>query len=173
MPQHTNSDLSHEEKKEFIISKLKEGWSLTRIGTRLNVSKQRVYQLMTQYSIPTPEKKKKGYWKEQDNRLKWLQRLLCSKGVDAKDRETITDIYKKDLDKYFPKYCPVLGLELIYGAVGTRAEHSASIDQYNASKGYTVDNINIISWRANRIKNDGTLEDLTKIVAWMQQRSAT
>ena len=173
MAYRTNNNLSHEEKKELITSKLKDGWSLERIGLKLSVSKQRVYQMMTQYSIPTPEKKKKGYWKEQDDRLKWLQRILCSRGVDVKEREAIIDEYQKDLNKYLPKYCPVLGVELVYGATGARVEYSASVDQFNASQGYTFDNINVISWKANRIKNDGTLEDLTKIVAWMQQRSTT
>lgn len=43
-----------------------------------------------------------------------------------------------------------------------------SIDRINQDSGYTKDNIRVISWRANHIKNDATLEELEKIVAYVK-----
>jgi hypothetical protein len=43
------------------------------------------------------------------------------------------------------------------------------IDRIDTSKGYLKDNIKVISWRANRLKSDGTLEELEKIVNYMRK----
>ena len=45
---------------------------------------------------------------------------------------------------------------------------SPSIDRIDSTKGYTKDNIQIISWRANRIKNDSTPEELMQIATYMR-----
>ena len=73
--------------------------------------------------------------------------------------------------------CPVLGIPL-YSAVfesgNNRSEskakphdNSPTVDRIDSCKGYTIDNIQIISWRANRIKNDATPEELKKIADYM------
>lgn len=62
----------------------------------------------------------------------------------------------------WPSHCPVLGIKLDYEAVG-RQEDSVSFDRLDPSKGYEDGNVVIVSWRANRIKNDGTPEEHQKI----------
>lgn len=57
-----------------------------------------------------------------------------------------------------PKFCPVLGIEMIVGH--TIKDYSPSIDRINPKGGYTMNNIVIISYRANRLKKDATLEEL-------------
>jgi hypothetical protein len=42
-----------------------------------------------------------------------------------------------------------------------------SIDRIDSKKGYTKDNCQIISMRANRIKNDATIEELQTIVNYL------
>lgn len=69
-------------------------------------------------------------------------------------------------DLVFPTHCPILGLELDYFN-DTRAENSVTFDRVDPSKGYVKDNVVIISWRANRIKNDGTAEEHLKIANFM------
>ena len=69
-------------------------------------------------------------------------------------------------DLVYPKYCPVLGMELNWFAE-VRAENSPSIDRIDSAKGYTKDNVVVMSWRANRIKNDGTLQEHQKIVDFL------
>lgn len=66
-------------------------------------------------------------------------------------------------DIVVPEFCPLLGIPLY---VGTRQvkSNSPTIDRKDSTRGYTSDNIWVISWRANRIKADGTYEELKMIV---------
>ena len=66
--------------------------------------------------------------------------------------------------------CPILGLELDY-FTEVRTENSPSFDRIDPSKGYVKGNVQIVSWRANRIKNDGTAEEHEKIAAHMRAQA--
>lgn len=68
----------------------------------------------------------------------------------------------------FPEYCPVFGVKL---TEGTRQDHqnSPSLDRVDSGKGYTIDNVAIISHRANFVKNRGTAEEHRRIADWMDQ----
>lgn len=66
-----------------------------------------------------------------------------------------------------PAHCPIFGFELKYGGRGTRAHNSASLDRINSSMGYVPGNVQIISWRANDLKRDATLEELQQLVAYL------
>jgi hypothetical protein len=69
-------------------------------------------------------------------------------------------------DVSVPTQCPVLGLRLEFGD-GVKTDASPSIDRIDSSKGYTKDNIWVISWKANRLKSNATLEDVVRIAAAM------
>ena len=72
-------------------------------------------------------------------------------------------------DLKLPKRCPLLGIEIDYssdkGGPGNVKPNSPSLDRIDSSKGYTPDNVWVISRRANTIKNDATLAELKMIVA--------
>jgi len=57
-----------------------------------------------------------------------------------------------------PTHCPILGVELDWFA-DKRQENSPSLDRLDNNKGYVKGNVVIISWRANRIKNNGTKDE--------------
>ena len=63
--------------------------------------------------------------------------------------------------------CPVFGTEFPAGQKRWVNE-SATIDRKDVAKGYVVGNIDIISHRANQIKNDGTIEELMAICDYMR-----
>lgn len=65
-------------------------------------------------------------------------------------------------DIIIPDYCPVLGIKL---ETGNRREkyNSPSIDRIDNKKGYTNNNIIIVSNRANILKKDATLDELVMI----------
>lgn len=151
-------------REEIIRKALSEGKTAKEIGRLIGgVSRQRVYQLMDRYGINTPEIKRHGFWKYQSPEMKWLQRTTNSKGIDRAVRLSIAE----DLRDGFPTHCPVLGIPLVYGEKGIRTDNSASLDRTDCSKGYEVGNVKVISWRANRIKNNGTLEDFKKLVDYL------
>ena len=52
---------------------------------------------------------------------------------------------------------------MMRGGVSER-EDSPSLDRLDSSLGYTPENVWWISYRANRLKNDSTLEELEKLV---------
>jgi len=66
-----------------------------------------------------------------------------------------------------PSHCPVLGIPLDR----RNSDHAPSVDRFDNNKGYTKDNINIISQRANRVKSDATLEEIEKLYRWMKKNS--
>lgn len=62
-------------------------------------------------------------------------------------------------DIVIPEMCPILEVPLIKGTKGNY-EYSPSLDRIDNLKGYTPDNIQIISKKANSMKNSATLEEL-------------
>ncbi len=72
----------------------------------------------------------------------------------------------------WPSHCPVLGIELNYYAEKAE-EASPSFDRTDSNLGYEVGNVRIISWRANRVKNDGTAEEHRLIADYLDKISST
>lgn len=66
-----------------------------------------------------------------------------------------------------PKYCPMLGILLKIES--SRKGSGPSIDRIIPKLGYTKENIVVISDRANRIKCDATLNELKKIVFFLEK----
>jgi hypothetical protein len=65
-------------------------------------------------------------------------------------------------DIVIPDYCPVLNIKL---DTGDRRRHgnAPSIDRIDNTKGYTKENIMVVSNRANMLKNDASLDELIMI----------
>lgn len=73
---------------------------------------------------------------------------------------------------HWPEFCPALGIKLKYEAQRDRnANDAPTIDRINPDLGYTLDNVQIISRKANRIKNDGTPEEVMKVAIFMKGNS--
>ena len=70
-------------------------------------------------------------------------------------------------DIVIPKRCPVLGIRLFQSQKG-RSDNSPSLDRQNPRRGYVPGNVAVISFRANRIKNDATVQELEKLLRWMK-----
>lgn len=74
--------------------------------------------------------------------------------------EQIKELYPID------NKCPILGVELKWGFP---KDTSPSLDRIDTSKGYTFENCQIISNRANRIKSDSTIEELQAILNYLKE----
>lgn len=79
----------------------------------------------------------------------------------------------KDIDDMWPPTgrCPVFP-DVLLEHGGGHSPSSASLDRLNSSMGYTRENCRIISWRANRLKNDATAAELQQILSYMQANGA-
>ena len=75
--------------------------------------------------------------------------------------ESIIDMWPED------GKCPILGIPLRLDNPAT-SDDSPSIDRVDSTKGYTEDNCCVISHKANRIKNNGTIEELRAILYFME-----
>ncbi len=128
------------------------------------------------------------------NREQWW-RKMC--GDMSKNREHIKD-YRKLLggrreDEVLPEYCPVFrNLRLNYTQIdfdkgkknikrcsevagySERGEtwSFASIDRIDSSKGYSYDNIRIISQYANQLKNCGSIDQMRMLLKYMDEQNS-
>lgn len=74
------------------------------------------------------------------------------------------------LDIPLPETCPILGIpiETINPIPGRKHPNSPSLDQIRPGEGYTPTNTMVISWRANELKSNGTLDEFERLVAFLR-----
>lgn len=152
---------------------MEDGFSLDAIGASYGVSKQRIYQVLRKYDINTPYRKRRNFLKGKEPKYHWLDKMLINKGVEKSQRLRLLN------DLSLPDVCPALGIKINYdgnaGAKpgwGGRNDDSPSMDRIDSNRGYEPDNIQIISWRANRIKNDSTPEELKLLAEFMEGKTS-
>lgn len=68
-------------------------------------------------------------------------------------------------DIAIPEKCPVLGIPLEVGK-NKPGNASPSLDRIRGDLGYVRENVRVISYRANRIRNDATVEELEAVLAY-------
>lgn len=84
----------------------------------------------------------------------------------AKARGTEFSIEVSDI--VIPDVCPVLGIKLNMNSGKSGAyKNSPSLDRKDNSKGYTPDNIWVISQEANAMKHSASPEELIKFANWV------
>jgi hypothetical protein len=104
-------------------------------------------------------------WRDKEYKYVMLSTARCR----AKKNGVEFSLVPEDLE--WPTHCPILGVEIEYRGRGRGAlSNSASLDRLDNSKGYVAGNVFVISWRANRIKNDATAEEHRKIAAWIDSK---
>ncbi len=115
-------------------------------------------------------------WKEMCLREQYSENinsyLITSKLLEscrhrAKYRNKIYSISRKNI--FVPDKCPLLGIPLAKGK-GKIWDNSPTIDRFDNDKGYTPENIMIISHKANRMKNQCSINQLEKIYIGYTQR---
>lgn len=73
-------------------------------------------------------------------------------------------------DIVIPSVCPALGIKLNLdrSESKTRGDTTPSLDRIKPELGYVKGNICVISWRANRLKNSCSLEELKNLVKYVE-----
>ena len=117
------------------------------------------------YREANPDKVKQ--WSENSyikNRITWLL-------YDAKKRAEIKglefSLTREDI--MIPDICPILNIPIIIDAGKGRTGNGPSIDRLDNKKGYTKNNILIVSDRANTLKSDSTQKERESIYAYYKK----
>jgi hypothetical protein len=106
-----------------------------------------------------PSQVRKRHWRKEFP----IKSLLRSADRRAKSRGIPFNLTESDI--VLPDTCPVLGLPLFYGSRQLK-DNSPTIDEIVVGKGYVPGNILIVSWRANRLKSDASLEEIQRIATF-------
>ena len=98
----------------------------------------------------------------------WSLYTVIRLKAKAKQKQLPFDLTEADIQQ--PQYCPVLGLELVYRPNGyLRCPEMATIDRMDPKLGYVKGNVHTISSKANRLKNNATLEEMEAIMDYMKR----
>lgn len=184
------SKLSVEEKQK-LLELAKQGVSYTELAKMFDnrLTKQRIKQICQKNNVDAFKIKQQNLEKEHTKRMtaKWgkqwnnrdvrmsyvyqtMREKFRAKKANAVRLGKPWDIEFGDLE--FPVNCPVLDIELNYFAE-VRAENSPSFDCLDPTKGYVKGNVIVMSWRANRIKNDGTAKEHRQIAQFIEQNCSS
>jgi hypothetical protein len=98
--------------------------------------------------------------------------MRCSAQKRAKKQGLEFDITTDFLIEIAPKTCPVFHEPLEYGG-GQKTKMSASLDRIDSTKGYTRDNVQIISSLANSMKSNATVKEMIFFAHWVGTDFAT
>jgi hypothetical protein len=171
MPFKKKSDWTVEEIKILI----EEGKSMKEIGDFFGLSRQRIKQICEKHKLPSTVKTRQqiraeAYFAKWGNKEKTDLYTVCRekfrrKKASAKTKGIDWTVQFGELE--WPKECPILGLEIDYFAE-ERQENSPSFDRIDPSRGYVAGNVRIVSWRANRIKNDGSAKEHRLIAEYLE-----
>ena len=131
---------------------------LSKIPEFKDLNWKQIYSAIRNIKNPDRERK---YYDKNPSYLLWR---------NAKARSIRKNIYFKleKEDIKIPVRCPVLGL-VLHRYPGKRGggPSSPTIDRIDPTKGYTKENVHVISKRANMLKNDATPEELVQICKWV------
>lgn len=155
-------------KLNLIEELINQGYTEEEVGLNLNQTRQGISYLICRYlpHLKKSERKKKPIEKQIRTDLEKRQQYLLSR-KRANARRIGYEINLNYSDLTWPEVCPILGLTIDYYAE-SRQENSPSFDRINSNIGYLPGNVRVISWRANRIKNDGTAEEHKKIADYLE-----
>jgi len=108
-----------------------------------------------------PPKPKRSVFIPITEQEKWIAR-----SKSGNRRKLRSELKVEDYKSILVTHCPLLGLELTYTncAGNNTPQNYATLDKIDPAKGYVPGNVQILSYRANTLKNSATLEELKTIV---------
>ena len=123
----------------------------------------------------------------------WWRVMTRSKNTNRGDiRDYDVLLNGRSVTEVFPVYCPVFSnLRMNYTGIDFDGKDNlkkcseiagysdkgetwslASIDRIDSSKGYSYDNIRIISHYANKLKNVGSIDQMRRLVRYMDEQNS-
>lgn len=111
--------------------------------------------------------------KDRSNKWNWdfpRKRLVSSAKARAKKKGIDFNITVEDVE--IPESCPMLNIPLVKGK-GRFSDNSPTLDRIDNNKGYIKGNIQVISYRANSIKRDASIEEFRSILEYWEKIDAS
>jgi len=154
------------------------GMTMAKIARSYGVSRQRMKQVVDRFipewsttfgHVVNRQVAAEGYYKKCGDKTNSELYSNQRSKFRAKKANAIRIGYTWDIDFsdiIWNEECPILGIILDYNAHSIQ-ENSPSFDQIDAGLGYVKGNVHIISWRANRIKNNGTAQEHRQIANYL------
>ena len=97
----------------------------------------------------------------------YILNMLRQAKKRAREKNIEFDLTSEDIQ--IPFLCPVLNIPLFHGPNIKQHKGSPSLDRIDNNKGYIKGNIQIISWRANDLKRNGTIEEFESIIQYIKR----
>jgi hypothetical protein len=111
--------------------------------------------------------KKKIWDKSYKNRLDKKPLLMLRRARNRAKKNNIPfNLTIEDI--VIPKVCPILGIPLFHEKGGV-TDNTPSLDKIIPSLGYIKGNVAVISWKANLMKSDLSIEILQNIINYIQK----
>lgn len=178
----SKSGLSDDARDVEVVRMVLEGRTYQFIGDALGgVKRQRVKQIVdklrstTHPHLPLPKTVR-----QEASKVRLNSMPVRPEGIDDQSLARITQkwrtkraqclakglLFNLTLDDLWPipEVCPALGIPMSLDA--EHHDHSVSIDRIDPLKGYTSDNVVLVSQRANRIKNDASVDELERLARY-------
>jgi hypothetical protein len=97
-------------------------------------------------------------------------RARTIKNVLYDSNENLYNYLKPMYDKGVCECCGKKLESNVGKGIGYGCDNSYSIDRILPEKGYIIGNVAILCYKCNRLKNNGTIEELKMIINWMEQK---
>lgn len=118
-------------------------------------------------SDPDAARRRTEAWVNKSPEWKCRWGMLASARRRARDRNLDCNLTMKDI--VLPTKCPVLGVPFDLSG-GTMGDWTPTLDRVDVRLGYIKGNVCVISNRANRLKSDASVEEVTAILKYMRSR---
>lgn len=163
--------ISNRNRKEKKSAQAKEYYLLYKeeISKKNKEWRKNNKEKLSQYEKSDYRRNKNKKWRENKRSEDRCRFVWYAAKRRAKMANVPFAISKQDIIDIFPSdgKCPMLGIELQFNNHKSE-DNSPSLDRIIPELGYVVGNIQLISYRANRIKNDATIEELEKILLFLK-----
>lgn len=129
---------------------------------------RKAYYARNKETILKKHKDRRAFLFSENPKEAWLYYVSAGARNRAKNKGLQCD---KDLAGLFlPDVCPVLGIVLNYvDRRGCAAYDSPSLDRIVPEHGYVRSNLRVISYRANTLKSNASVDELKSVLAYLEE----
>ena len=172
MPRKTKAECTEKEWQDHL--EYKRNWAANRTEEQ---KKNRAEAQRKRRANRTEEEKKRALEihrkcvanrTEEDKELFALKSQIGKCRTRAKQKGVPFNLTLDHILEIWPpdNKCPVLGVPFVRGRYGP-IPTSPSFDRIEPAEGYTIDNVQVISARANRIKTDATAAEVMMVAQYL------